>query len=416
VSRRCAVAVAGLVVLAPLAVAHATPRAAHTYVFNGQGNDLAVYDAATGEKRILIRHNDGQGLGPALDGERDLNAQICFDTFKGSTYFIGGEDTLQGAQSGTDPGLAGWGWFKLTGHDLGSFAWEEKGKLVPSYNADSDFNENYGCGFTKEHNLLLADVGDQQFEGSGTGQLHLWFRDPQHGFGEGYDFDPTAQYPFHAVSSVPYCKLDTGITTAGQVLVQPDGSVLIASARPDLTDPIKGWGIFRYDGLPTTDPGCDADGLLGGKTLLDAGRVTKSLFLLDPVNTPTPNAIISDGQGGYYVSSVFNGVIAQYDARGLFQRRVLGPAPTDGPIPPLLADGVDDSPTPLGIGLAPDGRLWFADIAIGASDPQSIGPVDGRGTVRWVDTKTADPLGLSGSTTVDHGLDYPDGIGILTIR
>jgi hypothetical protein len=64
-----------------------------TFVFNGEGNNLNVYDAATGKKRTLISANDGEGLGPALDGERDINAQICFDRFKGETYFIAGEDT-----------------------------------------------------------------------------------------------------------------------------------------------------------------------------------------------------------------------------------------------------------------------------------------------------------------------------------
>lgn len=390
-----------------------------SFVFSGEGNRLNVYDAATNEKRTLIRANDGIGH-PAIDGERDINAQICFDEFKGDTYFIGGEDTMQGAQGETDPGRAGWGWFKLTGESLDEFKWKQKGKLVPTYGEDVDFNENYGCGFTPEHNLLLSDVGDQQFQGSGNGQLHIWFRDAIKGFGAGYDFDERATFPFHAQSQVPYCMIDNTITTAGQILVEGD-TALIGSARPDFSDPAKGWGIFRYSGLPTVDLGCDADGLLGGQTLVDAGKVTKELFLFDPANVPTPNAIVSNGSGGYYVSSVFNGVIAEYDANGIFQRRIVSPELTDGPLPPALAHNDErdsfGSSTPLGIGVDDLGRIWFADIGIVASDPQDIGPGSGNGSLRYVDPKLDDGNPLTGieTITVDYRLAFPDGIGILTI-
>ncbi|MGQ0432839.1 MAG: hypothetical protein ACT452_10600 [Microthrixaceae bacterium] len=421
---RSLVAAASLLALIPLtARAEGTEPGAvdsNSFVFNGEGNNLNVYDASTNEGRTLVQAHNGGG-DPIAESERDLNAQICFGEFDGDTYFIGGEDTLQGSQGGTDPGLAGWGWFKLTGDSLDTFAWEQKGKLVPTYNGDSDFNENYGCGFTEQGNLLLSDVGDQQFQGNGTGQLHIWFPDADEGFGKGYDFDPESDYPFHAKSDIEYCMIDTTITTAGQILVDDDGTALIGSARPDFFDPAKGWGIYRFGGLPTTNVGCDENGLVNGKTLLEAGLVTKDLFILDPANTPTPNAIVSNGSGGYYVSSVFNGVIAEYDANGLFVRRILSPEVADGPFPPALAHNDErdsfGSATPLGIGVDDLGRIWFADIGIVASDPSDIGPGNGNGSLRYVDPALDDGNPLTGiePITVDFRLAFPDGIGVLTI-
>jgi hypothetical protein len=107
--------------------------------------------------------------------------------------------------------------------------------------------------------------------------------------------------------------------------------------------------------------------------------------------------------GGYYVSSVLNGVIAEYDAEGEFVRRILEPLPDAGPIPPFA-----DTGTPLGLGLAPDGTLYFADIGLQIAPEPGPGP--NLGTVRCIRFVDGEP---QPPELVDDQLNFPDGIGIL---
>ena len=87
----------------------------------------------------------------------------------------------------------------------------------------------------------------------------------------------------------------------------------LAQARPP-----KG-GIWRYDAkdFPTSDTaegGCDGKDATGAPM---ATHVTSTLFI-EPAkgNTlATPNAIAKGPNGKLYVSSVFNGVIAEFDRR-----------------------------------------------------------------------------------------------------
>lgn len=372
---------------------------AATFVFNGEGNRLNVYDAATGDRTTLI-HSDADG--DQGDGRevRDLNAQICFHEVGGTTYFIAGEDTKQGdQQGGDDEGLAGWGWFELSGTSLETFSTTQRGKLVPVYQADANKNENYGCGFLPDGRLLLTDVGNQQPHEDPNGQLHIWFPDTGGGYGAGYDF---ATDGFAATSDIAYCLIDRQVATAGAIQVLPDGSALVASARPGLNT--EGWGIFRFANLPSSPAECsDTD----GDGVLEATGVSKAAFIVDPVNTPTPNAVVAGPDGTFYVSSVFNGVIAQYSSHGLFMRRVLSPPP--GEVLPPFSTG-----TPLGLGLTPEGHLWYADIGIVIEPglPPGIGPGDGNGTVRRIDLGGPVP---GDPVLVDDGLAFPDGIGVLTL-
>ena len=79
------------------------------------------------------------------------------------------------------------------------------GKLTPTYQGSADNAENYGCGFLRDGRVLTTDVGNQA-TGNGDGQLIVWFP------------------PFNR-TKVRYCKIDTGIATAGSILVKHDTRV-----------------------------------------------------------------------------------------------------------------------------------------------------------------------------------------------
>lgn len=394
-----------------------------TFVFNGEGNRLNAYDASTGAKQTVIW---SAADAPTTDGRlhRDINAQICFfrDATNEHTYFIAGEDTGQGDEEGgtNDGGHPGWGIFELKGtrsrrvSDLGA---EQKGKLVPlKANGEEDYGntvdnpENYGCGQLDNRHLLTTDVGDQQPGAPGNGQLIVWFandvQDLQRGFGVVNNIPQPSQ--------VDYCKVDTTIATAGGMwvdhndpLTASDDVVYVASARPA---DAQGWGIFRYTGL----------GLLESKA--DCARkdqlVKKSLFIPGNPMSMTPSAIAPSGRGTWYVSSVFDGNVAEYTTQGTFLRHVTGgPAPVTPPAG-QLENFVAQLPlagTPFGIGVAPDGTLWYAEMGVRVDG--GPGPVDEAGSVKRVRFTGAGPLAVPmPPETVDaSGLDFPDGIGVLTL-
>jgi hypothetical protein len=162
-------------------------------------------------------------------------------------------------------------------------------------------------------------------------------------------------------------------------------------------------GIFRYTGpFPAGD---DAAGGCGqhdntGAPLVDS--VQKDQFIAADGNIATPNAIVASAQGTFYISSVFNGVIAEYDADGVFVRRILTHAPGDKL--PLMTG------TPLGLGIDPSGTVYYADIGI-VADTNGIGPGDHNGTVRRIRFENGQP---QPPETMDMGLNFPDGIGVLT--
>ncbi|HVM98039.1 MAG TPA: hypothetical protein VMT89_16710, partial [Candidatus Acidoferrales bacterium] len=103
-----------------------------------------------------------------------------------------------------------------------------------------------------------------------------------------------------------------------------------------------------------------------------------------------------------YVSSVFNGVIAEYSAQGTYIRTVL--QPVSGEHLPYPSTG-----TPLGLGLDSTGTLYYADIGI-VQNGLDIGPGDNTGTVRRIRFVDGVP---QAPETMDRNLAFPDGIGIL---
>jgi hypothetical protein len=339
-------------------------------VFSAEGNNLNAYDSAPPFKRqrvITTIADDPNGL--------DINAQICFfpGTKGGGTHwFIAGEDTGQ-----PNP-PQGWGIFSLRGNRIGKLHAKEIGKLTPTYQGSSDNAENYGCGFLRDGRVLTTDVGNQA-TGNGDGQLIVWFP------------------PFNS-RTVKYCKVDIGIGTAGGILVQHD-QVYVASARGTTA------GVWRYTGpFPSSNTAAGGCGKTDGTGAPLATAVHKQLFIPTGSSIPTPNAIAPARHGGYYVSSVISGTIAEFDHQGTFVRNVLAPAPGD-----TLGAKPYKTGTPLGIGVDRAGDLFYADIGVVVT-PESVGPGDDTGTVRRIHFVHGTP---QPPEIMNHGLAFPDGIGVL---
>ncbi|HEU5084776.1 MAG TPA: hypothetical protein VFU14_15645 [Acidimicrobiales bacterium] len=415
-SRRAAVAVASAALLTPalLAAAPAPAATPEAFVLNGEGNNLWVYDADDPSRHRILIHaaagsEDGTG-GGAEDG-LDINAEICALTHgdapyvpEGETWFVAGEDT---GQNTDDIIRQGWGVFRLDGRDLDSMSATEVGKLVPdSFQTEGDNAENYGCGVLPDGRLVTTDVGDQLFDAPATGQLIVWFPSAEH---FGGPIDPAQDRT--VFERIPHCKIDIAIATAGGVEVEEipgsrgDAWVFVASNRPAVDDPsdVAPGGIYRYSTAdwPTSEAECENE-----ERLVDQDRAGKSLFIPQGPLTFTPSDIVHSGRGTYYVSSVFTGQVAEFDRTGTFLRYVAGP-PVGGVAVPAPV-GQLASFTPFGIGVTPDGSLWIADMGI-----QGVAPASGEGEVYVV--RFDDAGNPSAPVSVNDGLDFPDGIGVVVL-
>jgi hypothetical protein len=339
-------------------------------VFNGQGNNLDAYEPIppyTSQRVIHTIADDPNGL--------DINAQICFFP-DGSGRFVAGEDTGQ-----TTGNTQGWGIFQLEGQHVGDFSATEVAKLVPTFQGSADNAENYGCGFLSDGRIVTTDVGNQA-AGDGDGQLIMWF-------------------PPYNSHNIAYCKIDVAIATAQSIWVDDQDRVYVSSSRPPTS------GVWRYSGPwptgPTAAEGCGkTDGT--GAPMVD--QVRKEIFIPSGENGMiSPAGLAPTGNGGLFVSSVFTGYINEYDANGQFVRTILQP-----PAGEQLGAKPFTTGTPLGIGVGPDGTLFYADIGL-VINGSDIGPGDNTGTVRritFVDGQPQPP------ETMATGLAFPDGIGILT--
>jgi hypothetical protein len=337
---------------------------AATIVLSTEGNNLNAYETDPPfRKQTVIRTaaEDPDGL--------DINGQLCMLP-DGSARFVAGEDTGQPERT------PGWGIFELEGDTVGELEAREVGRLVPTYQTEGP--ENYGCGVLSDGRIVTTDIGNQA-SGPPTGQLIVWFP------------------PFDR-EEVPYCKLDVALPTPGGIHIVDD-AVYLAAARP------PGNGIYRYDGpFPTSpDPagGCGRVDGTGGPL---ADDVHKELVIPADGHVATPNAVVGGPDGGFYISSAFTGVLAQYDESGRFVRTLVTPPPGE-----RLGSRPYATGAPIGMGVDPaTGALYWSDIAIGITD--GIGPIDGAGTVRRI---TFDAGGRPEPAQVlDDGLDYPDGIGM----
>jgi len=329
-------------------------------VFAPEGNRLHAYDLASGRQQVVIPNSSED------PGGRDINGPVCFFP-DGSRRFVAAEDTGQPANP------QGWGIFELRGDRIGEFSATQIGKLVPTYQTPLEAADPYGCAFLPDGRLLTTDIG-YNASGPASGQLTVWF-------------PPLDRKP------VAYCKLDIALGTAGGVFVDADETVYVASAR---VNP----GIFRYRGpLPTA---ADAAGGCGRRDATGAPLVTaveKTRWIADP-NTPTPTGVVRTRSGTFYVASVLNGVIAEFDAEGNFLRRILEPPGSQRP----YATG-----SPFALAVDPEGTLYYADLAL-VTGPGGIGPGRKLGTIRRIRFQDGQPLAPE---TIDRGLDFPDGLGLL---
>jgi hypothetical protein len=347
-------------------------------LFNGQGNDLDVYgtEPPFDTQKLVTNAEDDP-----TDG-LDINAQICFfdpgDDHEGETWFISGEDTGQ-----PDP-PAGWGIFRLEGDRVGSLSTTQVGKLTPTYQEGADA-ENYGCGVLSDGRIVTTDIGSQAL-GDGTGQLILW-------------------YPPFDSREVSYCKIDVGIPTAQSIWVNEDDEVFVASSRPDPEDPA---GVYRFS--PPFPTSGDAEGGCGSTDTTGApmaDEVSKELWIEASGDTGlgTPAGLAPAPDGGLYVSAVaIAGVINEYDADGEYVRTIL--APPEGE---TIGAEPFSTGTPLGIGVGPDGTLYYADIGLVREEGGTPGPGPNTGSLRrivFVDGEPQPPEVLA------DGLAFPDGIGV----
>jgi len=333
-------------------------------VLSTEGNNLNAYETEPPfRKQTVIRTaaDDPEGL--------DINGQVCVLP-DGSGRFVAGEDTGQPERT------PGWGIFELEGAAVGELEAREVARLVPTYQTEGP--ENYGCGVLSDGRIVTTDIGNQA-TGPPTGQLIVWFP------------------PFDS-EEVPYCKIDVALPTPGGIHVVDDVVHLALARAP-------GNGIVRYEGpFPTGPDAAGGCGRVDGTGAPLADQAHRGQFIAADDHVATPNAVVGAPTGGFYVSSAFTGVLAEYDEAGRFVRTLVAP-----PAGEQLGAEPYSTGAPFGMGVDPTtGSIYWADLAIGITD--SIGPIDGAGTVRRI-TFDADGNPLP-AETMDEGLDYPDGIGI----
>jgi sugar lactone lactonase YvrE len=303
-------------------------------LFSPQGNQLDVYDLTTGESTVLI---------PA--SQNTVNGESCLLP-DGSGNFLLGEDTGQ-----EDGERQGWGIFEPDGTFVRKI-------LEPETDNEPAQIEPFGCAFDGDDRLFVSDVGSGSFDAT-DGKLIVYFPP---------EYDTS-------------CILDPSLRTAGGLVIDDDGSALVAESVPQ-------GKILRF--APPFPASADECGSVARN---------KSTFIEDP-DVQTPIGIIRAPNGNWYVSSVFiPPAIREYDANGEFVR--------------TIAEG-DDIGTPAGLALASDGTLYYADLAITAREGELPGPEPGAGTVRKI---TFDAEGNpSAPEIIGQGLDYPDAVSVLEVE
>jgi hypothetical protein len=336
-------------------------------VFSTEGNNLNAYDPEPPfEKQTVITNAEDDP-----DGGMDINAQICF--FPDDPHrFIAGEDTGQPERP------PGWAIFEVTGDTVGSLAAEQVARLVPTYQP-GDNPENYGCGVLSDGRVVTTDIGNE-VEGTPSGQLIVWFP------------------PFDG-EEIPYCKIDVTLPTAGGIAVGDDDEIYVTTARPPDN------GVLRFTGpYPTSDDAGGGCGRTDGTGAPLADAVQRELFIPADEHALTPNAVVPAGDDGdgFYVTSAFTGTIVHYDADGAYVDTLLTP-----PAGETLGASPFSTGTPLGLAVADDGTIYFADLGLGFGD-DGVGPVPQAGTLRRLLPDAPDGL----PETIDDTLDYPDGIGL----
>jgi hypothetical protein len=342
-------------------------------VFEDADGEWVYFNEGNRQRRALIASIASPSLihevvlERAAEGGRDSNGQICEDA-EGNRLF--GEDTGQGSDDPATFAHAGWGVFDAN--------YEQVGKLTPTSVSSDNQSEPFGCGLARDGSgrLFTTEVGSQAF-GATSGQLMIWFPDPDRGFRVWPGDVPASGYP-NANFSDNYCKIANNLSTASSVWVDGDNNVYVANAgngtvvvfRPPYpTGPDAAGGCSGRDetGAPIVDP---AQG-----DPLDRGEfIGVDQFL-------SPSGIVqSPATGNWYVSGVFDGKILEYspDGKTIYQT-ILDPAENDPPESPLAPDGLPLSTGhPYALALDKEGNLYFTDLALRGELPD-VGPGGGQG-------------------------------------
>ena len=336
-------------------------------IYSNEGNRMRRYDVDTVGSGALVE----DVLIPSasddpIDG-RDVNGAIC-RVPGGAGEFVCGEDT---GQPSPPPG---WGLFDSAGVHIG--------KNTPTFFTSSA--EPFGCAFEASGNLFTTSVGDQPV---GTnGQLIMWFPP--------YDEFPglPGEYPATNDVSTNFCKIATDLSVTGNVAIGADGSVYVASA--------VALGVRRYNPPFPTAPnpggGC---GLLDGQGSPMADTVDFETFVSDPANVATPTGLAIAPNGNWYISSVFTGVIAEYDTDGAFVRRLLSPPEGEG-LPYSTGH-------PQSVVVDCRGDIYYTDLNLTISG--GIGPGPNGGVFRLQLDAVGNPRTPE---LVRDGLAFPDGLGV----
>jgi len=308
---------------------------------------------------------DGGGAGDAAHG-RDSNGQICEDA-EGNRIF--GEDSGQSSDDPATFAYAGWGVFDKD--------YNQVGKLTPTSISTENQSEPFGCGLARDGSdrLFTTEVGSQRF-GATSGQLIIWFPDPERGFRVWPGNVPASEYP-NANFSDNYCKIASDLSTASSIYVDEDNNVYVANAGngtvvvfhpPFPTGPDAAGGCSGTDGVsgaPAVDPALgdplDREEFIGNGPFLSPSGIVQS-----PVT------------GNWYVSGVFDGKILEFspDGKEIYQT-ILDPAQNNPPEDPLKSLPLSTG-SPYALALDAEGTLYYTDLGLSGTLP-AVGPAGGKG-------------------------------------
>ncbi|MFN8644666.1 MAG: hypothetical protein U0802_24495 [Candidatus Binatia bacterium] len=356
-------------------------------VFSPEGNNLWAYDTTPpfASQKVNAAHHTFDGS-PGNPTGWDINGQICTYRRGSKQYLISGEDTGQ-----PDP-PAGWGIFELTGNRVGELALSRRvARLVPTYQPTRDQPDNYGCGVLSDGRIVTTDIGNEA-GGAANGQLIIWF-------------------PPFTGEAVAFCKLDLHLATGQGVYVDAQDNIYLNSPRTAAEPDATAAGVFRYaPPYPTSATAAGGCGRLDnlGSPLADAIRKQRVLAAPDH-GLATPSGIAAGPNGHFFVASVINGLINEYDADWQFLQTVLRPPAGER----LSATKTYSTGTPLGLSVGADGTLYYADIGI-VLRPTGPGPGNHAGSLRRI-TFAADGTANPPETIADN-LQFPDGLGVWTPR
>jgi hypothetical protein len=356
-------------------------------LFSPEGNNLNAFVSTPPftTQQVNTANHSFNGA-PSDPNGWDINGQVCVFEQQGTTYLVAGEDTHQ-----PEP-PAGWGVFVLTGTDVGDIQIERVARLVPTYQPTEDDPDTYGCGVLSDGRVVVADIGNNA-GGSPNGQLTMFYPP--------YDPDPSRRE-----ETLPFCKIDEKLATGQAIAVTPDDKVYLNSPRPSDDPDATAGGIFEYPGPFPTAPdaagGCGRTDNLGSPM---ADSFTKQKVLAAGQNDlVSPSGLAHAPDGHWFVASVINGVINEYDQNWTFVQTVLRP-----PVGEILGEQSFSSGTPLGLAVDPDGNLYFADIGIVFVEGKTPGPGTRMGSVNRITFTAGKP---NAPAMMADGLQFPDGLGI----